>query len=130
MSTKNSVLILAERIARKLVAEQTQARIMLGFDAAIIAAHEALGMGPGRAAAFAEAYNNAMNELAGMYIDDADQNGDHHLEYAKTKRDEAIRAIVGDANFQPFELAYGEAYMDELQRIRIRQAAADGRLKS
>ena len=37
MSTKNSVLILAERIAKQLVAEQTQARIMLGFDAAIMA---------------------------------------------------------------------------------------------
>lgn len=125
MSTKNSVLQLAERIARQLVAEQTQARIMLGFDAAILAAHEALGMGPGRAAAFAQAYHEAMEELAGMYIDDADENGDKHLEYAAQKRDDAIRAIVGEENFVPFRAAYGAAYMDELLRIRVSQAAAE-----
>ena len=43
MSTKNSVMVLADRIARNLVAEQTKARLSLGMDAAIIAAHEALG---------------------------------------------------------------------------------------
>ena len=32
MSTKNQVLILAERIAKKLVAEQTMARLSLGLD--------------------------------------------------------------------------------------------------
>ena len=129
MSTKNSVLILAERIAKKLVAEQTQARIMLGFDAAIMAAHEVFNMGPGRAAAFSAAYHEAMEELAGMYIDDADQNGDHHLDYAKAKRDEAIRKIVGEENFVPFDSAYGAAYMDELMRIRVSQRAAEAAAK-
>lgn len=121
MSRKNQTLILAERIARKLVAEQTQARIMLGFDAALIAAHEALGMGPGRAAAFSQAYHEAMEELAGLYVDDAEQNGDKHIDYAKGKRDELIRKIVGEDNFVEFDRAYGEAYMDELKRIRLRQ---------
>lgn len=125
MSTKNSVLILAQRLAKQLVAEQTQARIMLGFDAAIMAAHEVFNMGPGRAAAFSAAYHEAMEELAGMYIDDADQNGDHHLDYAKTKRDEAIRRIVGEENFVEFDRAYGAAYMDELMRIRVSQRAAE-----
>lgn len=121
MSTKNRMLLLAEQIARKLVAEQTQARIMLGFDAALIAAHEALGMGPGRAAAFSQAYHEAMEELAGLYVDDCDENGDRHLDYAKGTRDALIRRIVGDENFVPFDRAYGEAYMDELRRIRVRQ---------
>lgn len=119
MARKNQMLLLAERIARELVAEQTRARVMLGFDAALIAAHEVFGMGPGRAAAFAEAYHNAMEELAGLYVDDCDQNGDKRIEYAKEKRDQVIRAIVGEANFQPFDEAYGNAYMDELKRIRI-----------
>lgn len=129
MSTRNSVLILAERIAKKLVAEQTQARIMLGFDAAIMAAHEVFNMGPGRAAAFSAAYHEAMEELAGMYIDDADENGDHHMEYAKAKRDEAIRRIVGEENFVEFDRAYGAAYMDELMRIRVSQKAAEAAAK-
>ena len=127
MSTKNRMLLLAEQIARKLVAEQTQARIMLGFDAALIAAHEALGMGPGRAAAFSQAYHEAMEELAGLYVDDCDENGDRHLDYAKCKRDALIRRIVGDENFVPFDRAYGEAYMDELRRIRVRQRETEGR---
>ena len=35
--------------------------------------------------------------------------------------DDLIRSIVGEANFVPFERAYGEAYMDELRRIRLMQ---------
>ena len=121
MSRKNQTLIIAEKIASAIIAEQTRARIMMGFDAAIIAAHEALQLGPGRAALFATAYNSAMDELATMFIADADENGDKTLEYAKTKRDELIRSIVGEENFVPFERAYGQAYMDELRRVRLMQ---------
>lgn len=121
MGTKNSVIVLADRMARNIIAEQTRARIMLGFDAALIAAHEVLQMGPGRAAAFATAYNEAMETLAGLYISDCDDNGDKSLVYAKAKRDELIRSIVGPDNFVPFDLAYGKAYMDELKRVRIMQ---------
>ena len=78
-------------------------------------------MGPGRAALFATAYNTAMDELATMFIADCDENGDKTLEYAKTKRDDLIRSIVGEENFVPFERAYGSAYMDELRRVRIMQ---------
>lgn len=123
MSRKNTTLLLAEQIAKHLVAEQTRARVMMGFDAAIIAAHEALSLGPGRAAAFAEAYHEAMDWLATLFIDDG--QGDKTLEYAKVKRDELIRGIVGDELFVPFERAYGQAYMDELQRIRIMQQEAE-----
>ncbi len=122
MSVKNQTLILAERIAKHLVAEQTKARLALAFDAAILAAHEVFGMGPGRAAAFRDAYMDAMEELAGMFIDDADKkagNGDRDLAFAKAKRDEAIRKIVGDELFVPFDRDYGSAYVDELRRIRI-----------
>jgi len=118
MAKKNGTLILAEQIARRLVAEQTKARLSLGMDAAIIAAHEALGMGPGRAEAFREAYCKAMDELATMFIEDADENGDKQIEVAKYKRDLVIRKIVGEENFVPFDRSYGWAYMDELMRIR------------
>lgn len=119
MSTKNAVMVMADRIARRIVAEQTRARIMLSFDAAIIAAHEVFHMGPGRAGAFANAYNEAMEQLAGLYVDDAEQHGDKRIEYAKGKRDELILSIVGPENFVPFDTAYGEAYIDELKRIRV-----------
>lgn len=119
MSTKNSVMILADRIARNIVAEQTKARLSMSYDAAIMAAHKALGMGPGRAAVFREAYNDAMEELAELFVDDCDNNGDKKLVYAKAKRDEAILKIVGEENFVPFDYSYGMAYMDELKRIRL-----------
>lgn len=104
---------------KQLVAEQTKARLCLGMDAAILAAHEVFGLGPGRAAAFRDAYVESMEELAGLFIDDAE--GDSRLEYAKAKRDEALRRIVGDELFVPFDAAYGQAYMDELRRVRILQ---------
>lgn len=117
MGRKNVTLALAERIARDLVAEQTRARLVMGFDAAIIAAHEVFQMGPGRAAAFAEAYNSAMEELATIYVDDGTADGG--MEYAKAKRDEVIKRIVGEENFVPFQAAYTDAYMDELRRFRV-----------
>ena len=132
MSAKNQMLILAERISKKLVAEQTTARLALAFDAAILAAHKVFGMGPGRAAAFRDAYMDAMEELAGMFIDDADKktgNGDRDLTFAKSKRDEAIRKIVGDQMFVPFDRDYGSAYIDELRRIRI-MGGRDGDIKT
>lgn len=119
MGTKNSVMILADRIARNIVAEQTKARLSMSYDAAIMAAHEALGMGPGRAAVFREAYNDAMEELAELFVDDCDKHCDKKLVYAKAKRDEAILKIVGEENFVPFDYSYGMAYMDELKRIRL-----------
>ena len=128
MGTKNSVMALADRIARKLVAEQTKARLSLGMDAAIIAAHRALGMGPGRAEKFRQEYVSAMEELATMFVDDAGKKpgeGDSKLVYSKTTRDEVIRRIVGDENFVPFDLSYGAAYMDELKRIRIMKGGGD-----
>lgn len=121
MGTKNTMLALAQRMARQIVAEQTRARLMVGFDAAIIAAHEVFNMGAGRSAAFAEAYNKATEWLASLYVDDAEQNGDSKIEYGKAKRDELIRSIVGEANFCPFDACYGEAYFDECKRIRIEQ---------
>ena len=123
---KNQMLVLAERIARRLVAEQTKARIMLGFDAAIIAAHEVFQMGPGRAGAFAQAYNDALESLATLYIDDEKENGDKQIEYAKGTRDALILKIVGEENFQPFDVAYGSAYIDELKRIRVLSEAEGG----
>lgn len=121
MSKPSAVAREIDRQVRMLVTEQTRARIALGFDAAIIAAHEAFGMGPGRAAAFANAYNDAMQQLADLYVSDFDQSRDKQIDYAKGKRDEIIRKIVGEQNFVPFDKTYGLAQFDELRRIRVMQ---------
>ena len=119
---QSSMLKIAQAIARETIANQTKARLQIGFDAAIIAAHNALQMGPGRAEAFRDAYNEAMDWLADLYVSDADENKDEKLTYAKTKRDDLIRSIVGEDLFVPFDIGYGEAYMDELNhRIRVKE---------
>lgn len=122
MAKQSNTMKIANMMAKKIIADQTRARLAMGFDAAILAAHEVFGMGPGRSAAFADAYNKAMEQLADMFIADCDENHDEQLAYAKAQRDEAIRRIVGDDNFVPFDLYYGQAYMDELKRIRIMEA--------
>lgn len=121
MSKPSAVVRMAQAMARETIANQTRARLSIAFDAALIAAHEVLQLGPGRAAAFAQAYGDAMEDLAGLYIDDCEQNKDKRLDYAKGTRDRIIREIVGDQNFVPFDQSYGEAVMDELKRIRIIQ---------
>lgn len=125
MAKPSTVMVIANRMAREIIANQTSARIMLGFDAALIAAHRSLQLGPGRAAAFATAYREALDELADMYVKDGEDDTD--LAYSKGTRDALIKRIVGEENFVPFELAYGDAYIDELKRVRILEQKAEGR---
>ena len=120
MAKQSAVMILADKIARRIIAEQTFPRLAIGLDSAMIAAHRVFGMGPERAKRFDTAYKVAMNELAVLFTMDADENNDAALTYAKAKRDELIRSIVGDELFVPFDQIYGAAYIDEAYRIRIR----------
>ena len=120
MSKPSGWAIMAQQMAKKIVAEQTRVRLMIGFDAAVIAAHETLQLGPGRAAAFANAYHEALDDLAELYLQDYQ---DKEMEYGKGKRDEVIRKILGEANFVPYDRLYGGTYLDELGRIRALETA-------
>jgi hypothetical protein len=79
--------------------------MQMGQDAAMIAAHEVLQLGPGRSETFCTAYIEAMNGMARMVCED--QQDDSEFVYAKAKIDEQIRAIVGDDLFKPWEERYG-----------------------
>lgn len=80
--------------------------LQMGQDAAMIAAHDVLQLGPGRAEAFCVAYREAINDMAHRMVDD--QMDDPDFVYAKAKIDEQIRAIVGPEKFAPWEVRYGE----------------------
>ena len=80
--------------------------LQMGQDAAMIAAHDVLQLGPGRAEAFGVAYREAINSMARRVVDD--QMDDPEFVYAKAKIDEQIRAIVGPEKFAPWEERYGE----------------------
>lgn len=79
--------------------------MQMGQDAAMIAAHDVLQLGPGRARDFCVAYIEAMNSMARMVVDD--QKDDKEFVYAKSKIDEKILSIVGPDNFKPWEERYG-----------------------
>ena len=79
--------------------------MQMGQDAAMIAAHETLKLGPGRAQDFCLAYIDAMNAMAKLVVED--QKDDAEFWYAKSKIDEQIKAIVGEEKFQPWERRYG-----------------------
>ena len=131
MGKQSAVMKLADRMAQRIVAEQTMARLRIGFDGAIMAAHKVFQMGPGRSGAFREAYNESVDELAELFLSDAYENKDEQIDYAKGTRDTLIKKIVGEENFVPFDKAYGDAWMDELRRIRlIRQDSTSGWVKA
>lgn len=119
MGKQSAVMKIANQMAREIVANQTLARLTIGFDGAIMAAHKVFQMGPGRAGVFREAYNESVETLACMFLTDEEENKDKQIDYAKGMRDKIIKKIVGPENFVPFDLSYGDAYIDELKRIRI-----------
>lgn len=80
--------------------------MQMGQDVAMIAAHEVLQMGPGRAKDFCQRYIESMNELARMVCED--QVDDAEFVYTKSKVDEYLLSIVGEENFRPWEERYGE----------------------
>jgi len=82
--------------------------MQMGQDAAMIAAHDVLKLGEGRARDFCLAYIDAMNDMAKMVVEDSQDDKDFW--YAKAKIDEKIKAIVGEENFAPWEERYGKGY--------------------
>ena len=88
------------------LAESRSVHTQMCLDAAMIAAHDVLQLGPGRAEDFCIAYCEAINDMARRVVDD--QMDDPEFVYAKAKIDEQIRAIVGPEKFAPWEVRYGE----------------------
>lgn len=101
----NSMLAKIEAKYNALFHAKMDMLMQMGQDAAMIAAHDVLQMGPGRAQDFCVAYIEAMNRMARMVCED--QKDDKEFVYAKAKIDEQIRTIVGEKNFVPWEGRYG-----------------------
>lgn len=87
--------------------------LQMGQDAAMIAAHDVLQLGPGRAEDFCIAYREAINDMARRVVDD--QMDDPEFVYSKAKIDEQIRSIVGPDKFVPWEVRYGEKPLWEVR---------------
>lgn len=73
-------------------------------DAACFAAHDMFKMGPGRAIDFCAVIRDYTNEM--MRLMNSDLKDDQDFEYTKAKIDEALKRIVGEQNFTPWESRY------------------------
>ena len=94
------------RQAQKTASTQyAEIRAQIDADAAMIAANEILQLGPGRAKAFIEAMEKATTDISLMFVEDAAD--DVTMEYSKVTLDRRIKEIVGEENFQPWEVRYG-----------------------
>ena len=74
------------------------------LDAAMIAANSVLQMGKGRAVEFGKVYMAAVNEIATLTINDAKDDPD--FIYAREVLDRKLKRIVGEENFDPWEVRY------------------------
>jgi hypothetical protein len=106
MMAKQSAFAKAvEREVNRRIQDYVRNRMQLAEDAAFIAAHKVLRLGPGRAREFGETFVKVCNQLATLVVDDS--KGDGELVYAKSVIDRTLREIVGDDNFVPFDERYG-----------------------
>lgn len=96
----------ALRMARDRVSsDRAEIRAQIDMDAACMAANEVFQMGPSRSRAFCEAMMRYAMEIGEMFLEDA--KSDVTLEYSKVTLDRRIKEIVGEQNFQPWEVRYG-----------------------
>lgn len=98
------ILVDAQRAASMRYAN---IRGQIDLDAAMMAANEVFQMGPGRAKQFQDAMIEYVNEISSMFVEDS--KGDATLEYSKATLDKRIESIVGEENFEPWDIRYGRA---------------------
>lgn len=94
-----------KQLAERKQAERRRMEILRHIvgDAYTLAAHDVLGMGPGRAKAFQDAAEARLTEIFATIH--ADSKDDRELAYAFAKIDEALGKIVGQ-DYEPCEIRY------------------------
>lgn len=105
MGGKNTFLTMVNKEVQRRMVRYDLARMQIAEDAAFMAAHEVLGLGPGRAEAFGNAFVKYVGEITKLI--DGDGKDDKKLEYSKSVIDRAIKPIVGDKLFLEFDKRYG-----------------------
>lgn len=98
---KNAYAKKLQQGMKRQVAARQHIAIQMSKDAAMLAAHEVLKMGPGRACTFSAAFDQALREIAKLTVEDAPD-----MAYIKTKLDDRLKEICGDS-FVPWEERYG-----------------------
>ena len=118
---QSSLMNMALQMADAMLREQTQSRMQMSKDIAIITAHRVLGMGPGRAGDFLRVYEEVSTEIAALFVTDG--LDDSELWYAKAKLDGQLLEILGEENFAPHEKRYPDVYFGK-DRLRANKRDA------
>lgn len=106
MAKQSAFLTAVSKEVQRRMARYEHTRMQIAEDAAFMAAHEVLGLGPGRAEAFGVAFVKYVGEITELINTDA--KDDKKLEYAKSVIDRAIKPIVGEKLFLEFDERYGK----------------------
>lgn len=111
MAQKNAFLAKRDAIMLAGYQKQLDFALQMGLDAAMMAAHEVLQLGKGRAKEFEQEYKKSINAIANLIV--MDSKDDDELVYSKEKHDQTIKAIVGEENFEPFDVRYSHRIRKE-----------------
>lgn len=105
MAKHNAFLAAVKKEVTRQMVEYEHTRMQISEDAAMMAARDVFGLGPGRAEAFGTAFVKYVGLITELINTDA--KDDKELEYAKSVIDRAIRPIVGEDLFVEFDERYG-----------------------
>jgi len=89
-----------KREVQRQLAESRPVHTQMCLDAAVIAANEVFNMGPSRCLAFAQAFSEALTEIAEITTDKSND-----MDYAKDKLDSRLKVICGE-HFNPWDERY------------------------
>jgi hypothetical protein len=87
---------------------QLDIALQMGMDAAMMAANKVLKLGKGRADEFKNEYIAAVNEISGFIFRDSKDDPD--VVYAREQIDRRLRVIVGEENFEPYDVRYSHSH--------------------
>lgn len=107
MSRKpNPLLAQFEAKLQAQYAAKLDIALNMGLDAAMITAHDVLGMGPGRAENFRTKYIETINQMSQMMVEDSADDPD--IVYSRELIDRKIKSIVGPENFKEWDDRYNQ----------------------
>lgn len=99
----NAFLAAVDRQANRIIMETRHIHTQMCLDAAMIAANSVFNMGPSRCQDFANAFSEALQEIAQMTVKDG--KSDKELWHTKESLDKTLQKICGE-NFDPWEVRY------------------------
>ena len=96
MRNSRALYDMANAEAKQKARENFVIASQMALDSAVLAAHDVLGLGPGRAKEFIDSFNGYFAEISGLILDGS-ASGDTELSYLQERLDGALKAIEGDA---------------------------------